>query len=119
MVSVNFQNNVKVYETSGTKINKAAHLPVTSPQTEVRTNPSFRAEAYQSAVTVRTELITREEKKKYNELSEVLDRNYRKKLEYGLKTGILLKNDSADKTSVLDNLHKILKEPRDKGVCSL
>lgn len=116
MVSVNYQNNVKVYETSGTKINKAAHLPVSNPQIETKNTPTFRAEAYQSAVTVRTELTTREEKKKYNELSGVLDRNYRKKLEYGLKTGILLKNDSADKTSVLDNLHKILKEPRDKGL---
>ncbi len=116
MVSVNYQNNVKVYETSGAKINKAAPLPVSNPQIETRTAPAFRAQGYQSTLTVRTELTTRDEKKKYNDLVEVLDRNYRKKLEYGLKTGILLKNDSADKTSVLDNLHKILKEPRDKGL---
>ena len=62
MVSVNYQNNVKVYETSGTKINKAAHLPVSNPQIETKNTPTFRAEAYQSAVTVRTELTTREEK---------------------------------------------------------
>ncbi len=118
MVSVNFQNNVKVYQTGGTQKVQTAPLPAhtENKNTSVTTPPSFRAESYQSAVTVRTELATRDEHKKYKELTEALDGKYKKKLEYALKTGTLLKNDSDDRSSVLDNLHKILKEERDKGL---
>lgn len=116
MVSVNFQNNVKVSQTSGTKINQTAHFPATAPNQEQKKVPTFKAAAYQSAVTVRTELTTKEEKKKYEELIVELDGKYRKKLNYALKSGILLKNNSDDKTTVLDNLHKIVKEPRDEGL---
>lgn len=113
MVSVNFQNNLKVYQTSGVKkTNQTA--PFSDPKN--KTSPSFRAEAYQSAVTVRTELTTKEEKKKFNEISQELDMKYRKKLNFALKTGILLKNGADDKSSVLDNLHKIIKEERDPGL---
>lgn len=115
MVSVNFQN-AKVYQTSGI-VNKTQSAPF-SPQNETAktSSPAFRAEAYTSAVTVRTALTTKDEKKKYKEISEELDAKYRRKLDYALKSGILLKNDSDDKSSVLDNLHKILKEERDPGL---
>ena len=114
---VNFNNSLNIYKTGITQVEKPSNQPVTNPVSAKQISPqSFKAQAYTSTVTVRTELTTKEEKKKYNELSEVLDKKYRKKLEYGLKTGILLKNNSDDKTSVLDNLHKILKEPRDKGL---
>ena len=116
MVSVNFQNNVKVSQTSGTKINQTAHFHATAPNQDLKKVPTFKAAAYQSAVTVRTELTTKEEKKKYEELIVELDGKYRKKLNYALKSGILLKNNSDDKTTVLDNLHKIVKEPRDEGL---
>ena len=46
------------------------------------------------------------------ELSNELDLKYRKKLEFALKSGQLLKNNSNDKSSVLDNLHKIITEER-------
>ncbi|MBE7703694.1 MAG: hypothetical protein E7Z89_06565 [Cyanobacteria bacterium SIG28] len=118
MVSVNSQNE-KVYLTGGTKINQTAHFPVQnniSKPIEQQNNTTFKSVSYQSAVSVRTELTTRDERKKYNELSEVLDLKHRKMLEYGLKSGILLKNNSDDKSSVLDNLHKILKEERDPGL---
>lgn len=111
MVSVNTQNNVKVYQAGG-KINKAA--PFSAPEKQETKVPSFRA--YESAVSVRTTLETKEEKKKYNEISNDLDFKYRQKLEYALKTGILLKNNSDDRSTVLDNLHKILKEERDPGL---
>ncbi len=117
MVSVNFQNNVKVYQTGGTKKIETAPFPAQTDSTKATTTPpSFRAQAYTSAVDVRTDLVTSDEKKKYKEISEELDSKYKKKLEYALKTGILLKNNSDDKSSVLDNLHKILKEERDKGL---
>lgn len=119
MVSVNLKNE-KVYQTGGTKINQTASFPVSTPIQNTSSaptqTPTFKAEAYQSTVRTRTELATREEKKKYNELVEVLDSKYKKKLEFALKTGILLKNNSDDRSSVLDNLHKILKEERDPGL---
>ena len=116
MLSVNFQN-VKVYQTSGTA-DKIQTAPSSSPveQSKLPPVPSFRAEGYQDAITVRTQLTTGEEKKMYEELSKELNSTYRKKLEFALKSGILLKNNSDDKSSVLENLHKILKEERDPGL---
>ena len=116
MVSVNYQNNVNFYQTSGIQKKQSAHLPVSNPQEKVDNSTNFKAEGYQPVIGIRTELTSKDEKKKYNDLVVVLDKNYRKKLDFALKTGILLKNDSADKSSVLENLHKILKEPRDQGL---
>ncbi len=115
MVSVNFQN-VKVYQTSGTadKI-QTAPFPSASAPKQMQA-PTFRAEGYHDTLTVRTQLVTSDEKKKYKEISKELSSGYRKKLDYALKSGILLKNNSDDKSSVLDNLHKILKEERDPGL---
>lgn len=45
-----------------------------------------------------------------------MDLKYRKKLEFALKSGLLLKNNSNDRSSVLDNLHKIITEERDPGL---
>lgn len=119
MVSVNFQTNEKVYVMGGAKQVQTAPLPLknSAELSEGTANlPSFKAAGDTSAVTVRTQLNTKEEKKKYKEISEELNGKYRRKLEYALKSGILLKNDSDDKSSVLDNLHKILKEERDPGL---
>ena len=120
MVSVNLQNE-KVYVASGAKEVQPAPFPLkksvaTNPNIQNSELPSFRSASGTSAVTVRIQLNTSDEKKKYKELSEALNGKYRKKLEYALKSGILLKNDSDNKTSVLDNLHKILKEERDLGL---
>ena len=116
MVSANYQNNVKVYEMSGVKP-KVQTAPFPSQNTSTNpSTPTFRAEGYQSAVTVRTALTTKEEKKKFEEISEELNQAYRKKLDFALKSGILLKNSSDNRSSVLDNLHKILKEERDQGL---
>ena len=116
MVSVNFQNNVKVYQSGGIQKIQSASLSEQNSNNKHVTTPSFKATAYTSAVTVRTKLATSDEKEKYKDLTEALDSKYNKKLDYALKTGILLKNNSDDKSSVLDNLHKILKEERDKGL---
>ena len=116
MVSVSFQKNEQVYQTGGTQKVQTAPLPAQNLGAKNVTAPSFKAEAYTTATTIRTSLTTDDEKKKYKELVEVLDSKYKKKLDYALKTGILLKNNSDDKSSVLDNLHKILKEERDPGL---
>jgi len=120
MVSVNLQNE-KVYEAGGAKKVQTAPFPLKNDSTNSENKEnvglvSFRAAGNTSALTVRTQLNTDDEKKKYKELSSAVNGKYRKKLEYALKSGILLKNDSDNKTSVLDNLYKIYKEERDPGL---
>ena len=115
MASVNFPN-VNIYQTSGVRFKNSEEKSVQKSSPSADTNPAFRAEAYTSAVTVRTSLNTKDEKKKYEALSNELDLSYRKKLEFALKTGQLLKNNSNDKSSVLDNLYKIITEERDPGL---
>jgi len=114
MDSVNL-NNVNIYNTQAVGKNISPQKPVSAPESNLKT-PSFKAEAYTSAVTVRTNLTTKDEKKKYNALYEELDSKYRRKLEFALKSGQLLKNNSNDKSTVLDNLYKIATEDRDPGL---
>lgn len=118
MASVDFQNpnivhsqNVSVPRNVSNNAVSAQNISV--PQQRVNIQKPY---ANPSVVRLRTTLTTREEKKKYNALFEELEPNYRKKLEYALKSGKLLKNNSNDKSTVLDNLHKIITEDRDKGL---
>lgn len=67
-------------------------------------------------VKIRTELSTKEEKKQYKELLENLDKNTRKVAQTLLKNGVLLNNESNDRSSVLENLHKIATTPRAEGL---
>lgn len=117
MASVDLQNINNVYYTGGVKLKSQPdkNAPVSSAVSN-ENKTSFKASAYTSAVTVRTSLATKDERKKYEELSNELHLNYRKKLEFALKSGLLLKNNSNDKSTVLDNLYKILKEERDPGL---
>ncbi len=69
-------------------------------------------------IALRTTLSGKEEKQKYTEILSNLDKNGRKITENLLKSGILLNADSNDKSTVLDNLYKILKEPRAEGLNS-
>ena len=116
MASVNLPN-LNIYQTSGVRFKNTEDKPVTNPSANTPQNhPAFRAEAYTSTVTIRTSLATKDERKKYNALSNELELPYRKKLEYALKSGQLLKNNSNDKSTVLDNLYKIITEERDPGL---
>lgn len=69
-------------------------------------------------ITLRTQLSGKEEKKKYSAILSKLDKNSRKVLEKLLKTGVLLNSNSNDNSTVLDNLHKIVTEPRAQGLDS-
>ncbi len=116
MASVNLPN-LNIYQTSSVRFKNTEDKPVTNPSANTPQNhPAFRAEAYTSTVTIRTSLATKDERKKYNALSNELELPYRKKLEYALKSGQLLKNNSNDKSTVLDNLYKIITEERDPGL---
>ena len=97
MVSVNY-NNFNVY--SSGKVNNTLPEKTVVTQPAVHRNcPSFgNIQSDTDKVRVRTELITKDEKKKYNEIAEALEGSYRKKLNQALKSGKLLKNNSADKS---------------------
>ena len=93
----------------------------------ISTNPSFCAKStkdvqFNSAATpaqninLRTALSTKEEKEKYTEISANLGKSGKKIMNTLLKNGVLLNTNSNDKSSVLDNLYKIIKEPRAEGL---
>lgn len=66
---------------------------------------------YNLAKEQRTEL-SGTEAEKYNEIKGALNSEYQIKLENALKNGQLLQDNSDDKVTVLESLHKILTEPR-------
>lgn len=82
----------------------------TNTMKNVPFNPSF------SASSLRTRLSSNEEKDKYNYLSKISDKQTRKNLDSLLKKGILLNNNSNDKSTVLDSLYKIASTPRAEGL---
>jgi len=67
-------------------------------------------------ISLRTSLSGKDEKNKYTEIINKLDKNGRKVTENLLKTGVLLNADSNDGSTVLDNLYKIVTEPRAQGL---
>lgn len=82
----------------------------TNTMKNVPFNPSF------SASSLRTRLSSNEEKDKYNYLSKISDKQTRKNLDSLLKKGILLNNNSNDKSTVLDSLYKIASTSRAEGL---
>ena len=115
MDSVQLQNLNNIYKTAAIKKTNTASVEQSSANNQPQA-PAFKAQAYMSTITVRTSLANKDERKKYEDLSNELELPYRKKLEFALKSGQLLKNNSNDKSTVLDNLHKIIKEERDPGL---
>ncbi len=118
MVSVQI-NNVNPYfkiNTEGVKSSlsdsKSFETKIEN-DTRVKKYPSFSSAS--AAISVRT-VLTNEESIKYKEVREVLDRKDRKLLKLALSSGLLLRNDAEDKSTVLDNLHKIITKPRVKGL---
>ena len=75
-------------------------------------NPAFCA-------SFRTELSSNEEKHMYNQLLNISDKTTRKQLNQLLKNGVLLNNNSNDKSSTLENLYKIASTQRAQGLNSV
>lgn len=99
--------------------------PVQIPDASISSvNPSFTAakivqmQPNVQNVSLRTELNGKEEKNKYTSILSKLDRNGRKIIGNLLKNGVLLNSDSNDRSTVLDNLYKIITEPRAEGLNS-
>ena len=114
MESVSLQNLNNVARTVGVQNKKSVNSNNSAPIETQNSVPNFRA--YTSTVSIRTALANKDEHKKYEALSNELDLPYRKKLEFALKSGQLLKNNSNNKSTVLDNLYKIITEDRDPGL---
>ena len=119
MYSLNISQN-RIYNVATQNIQKADNETPsvqTSPmQSPTISSPSFRGEQPAPALALRTELAGKEEKSKYSELISNLDGKDKKTLEKLLKNGILLNTNSNDKSSTLDNLHKIITNPRADGL---
>ena len=68
------------------------------------------------ASQIRTSLSGKDEHKKFNEITTLVDKKYKKDLQELLKTGKLLSNNSNDKSTTLDNLYKIATTDRVMGL---
>ena len=123
--TTSFNNNY--YNTTGVNRNlKSANVAPTDSNTSkqavrhkflhemknVPFNPAF------AASSLRTQLVTNDEKKQYNDLQQVLDKHGKKDLEALLKSGILLNSESADGSSVLSSIYKIATTQRAEGLDS-
>ena len=117
MDGVQFQNvNNNMKPTGVNSVDKKGLTPATSPYAKKSGSNDYTMPVYTQPETIRTTLATKKEKKMYKELVEGLTPKYRKKLDYALKSGQLLKNNSNDRSTVLDNLYKIMTEERDQGL---
>jgi len=87
----------------------------------ITTQPNFNQVQFKgyndkSSTTIRTKLANKEEQNAYNNVATLLSGENKKALNRLLKSGILLKNNSDDKSSVLDNLNKIASTQRADGL---
>lgn len=108
----NMSKPVKATEVNNNKEIKAQKVAFTS--NPIMTNVPFNAAL--SASRFRTELSSNDEKKKYNELVKISDKDTKKHLNTLLKTGVLLNSASNDNSTTLDNLYKIATAPRAQGL---
>lgn len=114
MLSVNYNSAISNYAVSGVKSVDKTTLPTTKAYAS---KPSFcGAAAAGNDVAIRTRLTTKEEKQKYKHLTKQLGPDEKMMLEVLLKKGCLLKNNSNDKSTALDNLYKMATTERAAGM---
>ena len=120
MFTINTINQQYNYNTSGAVRARG----VQSPSTGAAFQPNFTSNDTQKPLQqspiiqdrVRTSLVTKDEKNKYKLLTANVDKKTKEELNRLLKTGILLKANSNDRSSVLDNLYKIATTERAQGL---
>ncbi len=96
--------------------NKIQNTPVVSQPNGLNPLNEIAFCAADKVVNKRTELSSSDEKQKYTELLQMVDKNTKKQIELLLKSGILLNSESNDHSTVLDNLYKMAKTPRAEGL---
>ena len=92
---------------------------VQQPIIRHHSNPIMSNVPYNTSFTasnLRTQLTSKDEINKYNELTQLADKDTRKNLNYLLKSGILLNQDSNDNSTTLDNIYKIARTQRAQGL---
>lgn len=113
-ISNNFKYNIQSYNADSRIKQKNPLLnnaPVSNP---VSAYSADNIKAY--APSFSAALNSRIDKKKYNAVSKKLDAQGKNQLNALLKSGKLLDANSNDKSTILDNLYKIVSEPRIKGL---
>ena len=106
---LNSVSNIKPYNYNMVALKK-------SNTSNVVTSSFTSNSARQPVLNIRTELTTKIEKQKYNELLKNVDKTSRKQLDLLLKNGVLLNSNSNDNSTVLDNLHNMIINPRAEGL---
>lgn len=115
MLSGYSNNIVPNYVNAPVQINRSVSKNnAAQTNTQYSTSPSFCGT--KGDVTFRTSLSTKEEKKEYNTLTKHLDKETKKMLHQLLKNGTLLKDNSNDKSTTLENLYKMVTTPRAEGM---
>ncbi len=122
---------LEVYNISALSNNYNVYMPKMHTLSGIRdvaannaTNPYTSMPSYKSQFSIpsfginqiRTSLSTREEHKKYDEISSIIDKKTRKDLQVLLKNGKLLNANSNDGTTTLDNLYTIATVKRAQGL---
>ncbi len=102
-----------IYNVKPAKVKASAGASVSYIQ-----NPIARTSftSYNPVNIAKTQLTTKDEVKKYSEITANLDKDAKVALDYTLKSGILLNNKSNDKSTALDNLYKMMTTKRAEGL---
>lgn len=100
-----------MYKSTGIKPEKIAAAPFIEE--------NWLSDSQKSKLDKKRKNLTPKEKVKYDRINQVLNQEYKRKLRECLNAGKLLDSKSSDKSTVLDNLYKIVTQPRAKEVNSL
>lgn len=120
MSDLTLQNNG--YNTQAQNLKQTGAAPKVQPnlvQQDPMASQGVKSLTKENSLVVRpqTQLVSRDEILKYNAILAGLTSNNRAKLNELLKTGRLLdKKNSNDGSSALDNLYKMIKDPRVRGL---
>ncbi len=115
MISLNNIQTSNIYSVKPAKTTSSAGVSATYVNRPA-VRPSFTS--YNPVNVVKTTLTSPADVQKYTEISANLDSDGKKSLDYMLKTGTLLSNNSNDNSTTLDNLHKMITNQRAKGLDS-
>lgn len=111
--NLNAINTSNIYNVQPARANSFAGVSVSVPQ-QKPIAPSFMS--YNTVNVSKTTLTNPADMKKYTDVSANLDAEGKKALDYLLKSGLLLNNKSNDKSTTLDNLHKMVTNKRVDGL---
>lgn len=111
-----FQNKFNSYPIAKTNAGIEKQTPVNNSVFAQNPMKQTTFTAAQPPLTIRTELVTNEEKEKFLKVASALNKNDRYTLELLLRNGKLLNTNSNDRSTTLDNLYNILAKPRHVGL---